>query len=110
MEQQEQKKQQEFRSLSHMLAHTAKITENATLRDVFSGGEIRCITQFNNVLAHLRKLNAVPDELFDELDAEASFSQIGIACHQLAAYLNKGSDTAEDKGWFASFFGEEAVS
>ena len=31
----------------------------------------------------------------------------GIACHQLAAYLNEGLDTAEDsKGWFASFFGE----
>ena len=62
---------------------------------------------FNNTLARLRELNAVPDGLFDDLHAEASFGQIGIACHQLAAYLNEGLDSTTDaKGWFASFFGE----
>ena len=90
-----------------MLDHTAKIAEDAALTDTFSGGETRCITQFNNVLARLTDINAVPDGLFDELDAEASFGQIGIACHQLAAYLNEGLDsTTDSKGWFASFFGE----
>ncbi|RKU17546.1 hypothetical protein C6503_10855 [Candidatus Poribacteria bacterium] len=107
MEQERQENQQELRGLFHMLDHTAKIAEDAALTGAFSGGETRCITQFNNVLARLTELNAVPDGLFDELDAEASFSQIGIACHQLAAYLNEGLDTATDsKGWFASFFGE----
>ena len=111
MEEQKQETQQEFRNLAHMLKHTAKITEDETLTKAFSGGETRCITQFNNALAHLGKFNAVPDGLFDELHAEASFSQVGIACHQLAAYLNKGADTTEDsKGWFASFFGEQAAS
>ena len=107
MEQQRQERQQELRALFHMLDHTAKIAEDAALTDTFSGGETRCITQFNNTLARLTALNAVPDGLFDELHAEASFGQIGIACHQLAAYLNEGLDTIEDsKGWFASFFGE----
>ena len=107
MEQERQEKQQELRGLFHMLDHTAKIAEDAALTGAFSGGETRCITQFNNVLVRLRELNAVPDGLFDELDAEASFTQIGIACHQLAAYLNEGLETATDtKGWFASFFGE----
>ena len=107
MEQQRQERQQELRALFHMLDHTAKIAEDAALTDTFSGGETRCITQFNNTLARLTALNAVPDGLFDELHAEASFGQIGIACHQLAAYLNEGLDTTEDsKGWFASFFGE----
>ena len=107
MEQQEQKKQQELRGLFQLLDHTAKIAEDAALTDAFSGGETRGITQFNNVLARLRELEAVPDGLFDELHAEASFGQIGIACHQLAAYLNDGLDTtADSKGWFASFFGE----
>ena len=107
MEQQRQERQQELRALFHMLDHTAKIAEDAALTDTFSGGETRCITQFNNTLARLMELNAVPDGLFDELHAEASFGQIGIACHQLAAYLNEGLDTTEDsKGWFASFFGE----
>ena len=105
MEQQE--RQQELRGLFHMLDHTAKIAEDAALTDTFSGGETRCITQFNNTLARLRELNAVPDGLFDELHAEASFGQIGIACHQLAAYLNEALDSTTDvKGWFASFFGE----
>ena len=103
----EQERQQELRGLFHMLDHTAKIAEDASLTGAFSGGETRCITQFNNTLARLRELNAVPDGLFDELHAEASFGQIGIACHQLAAYLNEGVDsTADSKGWFASFFGE----
>ena len=103
----EQERQQELRGLFHMLDHTAKIAEDASLTGAFSGGETRCITQFNNTLARLRELNAVPDGLFDELHAEASFGQIGIACHQLAAYLNEGLDTtADSKGWFASFFGE----
>ena len=103
----EQERQQELRGLFHMLDHTAKIAEDASLTGAFSGGETRCITQFNNTLARLRELNAVPDGLFDELHAEASFGQIGIACHQLAAYLNEGLDTTADaKGWFASFFGE----
>ena len=107
MEQQEEKQQQELSGLFQMLDHTAKIAEDASLTGAFSGGETRCITQFNNTLARLRELNAVPDGLFDELHAEASFGQIGIACHQLAAYLNEGLDTtADSKGWFASFFGE----
>ena len=107
MEQQKQERQQELRALFHMLDHTAKIAEDAALTDTFSGGETRGITQFNNTLARLTTLNAVPEGLFDELDADASFGQIGIACHQLAAYLNEGLDTTEDsKGWLASFFGE----
>ena len=107
MEQQEQERQQELSGLFHMLDHTAKIAEDASLTGAFSGGETRCITQFNNTLARLREINAVPDGLFDELHAEASFGQIGIACHQLAAYLNEGfGSTTDSKGWFASFFGE----
>ena len=84
----EQQKQQELKGLFHMLEHTAKIAEDAALTGAFSGGETRCISQFNNVLKRLNDINAVPERLFDALQADASFSQIGIACHQLAAYLN----------------------
>ena len=90
-----------------MLEHTAKIAEDAVLTGAFSGGEAQCISQFNNVLKRLSDINAIPDRLFDELQADASFSQISIACHQLAAYLNEGLNTTPDfKGWFSSFFGE----
>ena len=103
----EQQRPQELKGLFHMLEHTAKIAEDAALTGTFSGGETRCITQFNNTLARLEDLNAVPDGLFDELPEEASFSQIGIACHQLAAYLNEELDTTADfRGWLDSFFGK----
>ncbi len=103
----EQPKPHEREALFHMLEHTAKITEDAALTDAFKGGEKRCISQFNNVLKRLRDLSAVPDGLFEELANDASFGQIGIACHQLAAYLNEELDTISDfKGWFDSFFGK----
>ena len=103
----EQQKQQGLKGLFHMLEHTAKIAEDAALTGAFSGGETQCISQFNNVLRRLSDIDAIPDGLFEELPADASFSQIGIACHQLAAYLNEELDETTDfKGWFSSFFGE----
>ena len=36
-----------------MLEHTAKIAEDAALTGAFSGGETRCISQFNNILKRL---------------------------------------------------------
>ncbi len=103
----EQHKPQEIKALFHMLEHTAKIAEDAALTGAFSGGETRCISQFNNILKRLRDINAIPDGLFEELQSDASFSHIGIACHQLAAYLNEELDTTPDfQGWFSSFFGK----
>ena len=107
MEQHRQERQQELKGLFHMLEHTAKIAEDAALTDTFTDGETRCITQFNNVLTRLNSLDAVPEGLFDTLDPDASFSQVAIACHQLAAYLNEELDTTADfKGWFTTFFGK----
>ena len=107
MEKHRQEQQHELKGLFHMLEHTAKIAEDAALTDTFTGGETRCITQFNNVLTRLNSLDAVPDGLFDALKPDASFSQIAIACHQLAAYLNEELDTTADfKGWLSTFFGK----
>ena len=103
----EQQRQQELRGLFHMLEHTAKIAEDAALTGAFSGGETQCISQFNNVLRRLSDIDAIPEGLFEELQTDASFSQIGIACHQLAAYLNEELDETTDfKGWLSSFFGK----
>ncbi len=106
----EQPKHNELKALFCMLEHTAKIAEDAALTNTFSSGEKRCISQFNNVLKRLNALSAVPDALFEELGADASFGQIAIACHQLAAYLNEGMDTTSDfKEWFTSFFGKRFI-
>ena len=103
----EQQRPNELKALFNMLEHTAKIAEDAALTDTFSDGEKRCISQFNNVLKRLNDIDAVPEGLFLELPDDASFGHIGIACHQLAAYLNDELDTTTDfKGWFSSFFGK----
>ena len=75
--------QKELWSLYHMLGQTAELTEEPALE----GGESRCITQFNNALARLQTIDAVPDGLFDELQADATFAEISFACRQLAAFL-----------------------
>ena len=78
-----EKHQKELWALYHMLGQTAELTEEPALQ----GGESRCITQFNNALARLQTLDAVPDGLFDELPADATFADISFACRQLAAFL-----------------------
>lgn len=103
----EQQRQKELRGLFHLLEHTAKLAEDAVHTDAFQNGEARCIAQFNNVLSRLRDIDAVPDRLFDALHDEASFGEIGIACHQLAAYLNEElAATSDFRGWITGFFGK----
>ncbi|RKU28293.1 hypothetical protein C6497_09925 [Candidatus Poribacteria bacterium] len=98
--------QQEIRALFHIVEQTAEIAEDSTLTQSFKEGERRCITQFNNVLERLNEMEAIPADLFDPLPDEATFSEISIACHHLAAYLNEGVDTSTDlKGMFANFLG-----
>ena len=106
----EQQREQALRGVFHLLEHTAKIAEDAALTGTFGSGEARCISQFNNALRHLSDLHAIPAGLFEELPTDASFGQIGIACHQLAAYLNEELEATPDfKGWVSSFFGKRFV-
>ena len=99
--------QQEIRALFHIVEQTAEIAEDSTLTQSFKEGERRCITQFNNVLERLNEMDAVPTDLFDPLPEEATFSEISIACHHLAAYLSEGVDTLTDlKSMFTNFLGK----
>ncbi len=99
--------QQEIRGLFHIVEQTAEIAEDSTLTQSFKEGERRCITQFNNVLERLNEMDAIPTDLFDPLPDEATFSEISIACHHLAAYLSEGVDTSPDlKSIFANFLGK----
>lgn len=99
--------QQEIRGLFHIVEQTAEIAEDSTLTQSFKEGERRCITQFNNVLERLNEMDAIPTDLFDPLPEEATFSEISIACHHLAAYLSEGVDTSTDlKSIFTNFLGK----
>ncbi|MCG9126123.1 hypothetical protein JT359_00855 [Candidatus Poribacteria bacterium] len=99
--------QEEIRGLFHIVEQTAEIAEDSTLTQSFKEGEKRCISQFNNVLERLNEMDAIPRDLFDPLPEDATFSEISIACHHLAAYLSEGVDTSTDlKGMFTNFLGK----
>ena len=88
--QKEIRKQKEVRRILRLLETTARIVETSAITDHFSEGEERCARQFNNALSLLADLGAVPDELFEPLETDASFGDICFACHQVAAYVREG--------------------
>lgn len=82
--------QKEIRRILRLLETTARLIETSTITDEFSGGEERCAQQFNNALARLSGLEAVPNGLFEPLESGAAFGDICFACHQVTAYLKEG--------------------
>ena len=88
--QHETHRQKEIRRVLRLLETTARIVETSAITDHFSDGAERCARQFNNALALLSDLDAVPDGLFEPLETEASFGDICFACHQVSAYVKEG--------------------
>lgn len=86
----ERETQKEIRRIVRMLEATTRHLEKASILDGLSSGEARCIRQFNNALARLHDLEALPEGLFEPLDEEASVGDIGQAYHQVATYLKEG--------------------
>ena len=86
----ERESQKEIRRILRLLETTARIVETSAITDHFSDGAERCARQFNNALTLLTDLGAVPDNLFEPLETDASFGDICFACHQVAAYLKEG--------------------
>ena len=82
--------QKEVRRILRLLETTARIVETSAIVNNFSDGEERCARQFNNALNLLTELEAIPDGLFEPLEADASFGDICFACHQVAAYVKEG--------------------
>lgn len=106
----EQERQNEIRGLFQILEQTAEIAEDSILTEVYKDSESRCISQFNKVLQRLSEINAVPKGLFDPLQENASFSEINIACHHLAAYLSEGLGTSPDiKGIVTNILGKRFI-
>ena len=86
----ERETQKEIRRIVRMLEATTRHLEKASILDGLSSGEARCIRQFNNALARLYDLEALPEGLFDPLDEDASVGDIGQAYHQVSTYLKEG--------------------
>ena len=86
----ERESQKEIRRVLRLLETTARIVETSAIVDNFSDGEERCARQFNNALNLLTELDAVPEDLYEPLEEDASFGDICFACHQVAAYVKEG--------------------
>ncbi len=80
----------EIRRIVRMLESTSKHLERASLLDTVSDGDARCIKQFNNALARLYDLEALPEGLFESLDDNASSGDISFAYNQVSNYLKEG--------------------
>jgi hypothetical protein len=90
----EKENQKEIRRIYRIIENTAQMAKEATLTGMLKGGESRCIKQFNSALNRLIETGVVPGGLFEPLEGDASFSEIGVACHHLASYLK---DELEDE-------------
>lgn len=106
----EQERQQEVHGLFKMLEQTAEMAEDSALTENYKDGERRCILQFNKVLKRLNELNAIPNDLFEPLDENASYGEISIACNHLAAYLSEGLGSLPDlKGMMTNILGKRVI-
>lgn len=85
----EHETQKEIRGILRLLETTARVVETSPIVDP-SEGEERCAQQVNNALDRLSEIGAVPQGLFQPLETGASFSEVSVACHQVAAYLREG--------------------
>lgn len=85
----EHENQKEIRAILRLLETTARVVETSPIVDP-SENEERCAQQVNNALDRLSELGAVHPGLFQPLETSASFSEISVACHQIAAYLREG--------------------
>ena len=79
----------EIRGILRLLETTARVIETSPIVDPEEHEE-RCAQQFNSAIDHLTEIGAAPPGLFQHLETGASFSEISIACHQVAAYLREG--------------------
>ncbi len=106
----QQERQQEIRGLFQILEQTAEIAEDSILTQARTGGENRCISQFNKVLDRLTEISAVPEGLFDPLPEDTTFSEISIACNHLAAYLSEGLGISSDlKSMMTNILGKKFI-
>ena len=89
----EHETQKEIRGILRLLETTARVIETSPIVDP-SEGEERCAQQVNNALNRLSELGAAHPGLFQPLETGASFGEISVACHQVAAYVRE--DCADD--------------
>ncbi len=85
----------EMQGIIGMLKKTADSAEHLMMIGGQVKGSAAGVRQYNAVLKRLKNFVLADPELFTPLDEDASFADLGIACEQLAAYLEGMTEAAE---------------
>lgn len=87
-------KQMEIQRLRRLLNDLVQLAEHSSLTGVFSEGAPRAVRRYNAVLQQLESAGAVPKGLFELLDENATFDEMGVDSKLLMGYL--ASDSPND--------------
>ncbi len=85
----------EMQGIIGMLKKTADSAEHLMMIGGQVKGSAAGVRQYNAVLKRLKNFVLADPDLFTPLDEDASFADLGIACEQLAAYLEGMTEAAE---------------
>jgi hypothetical protein len=87
--------EKEIKRIIRLLESTTKMAEHASLTGTLKEGQKVSVRQYNAILDRLREIEEIPGTLFPPLEEEASFDEVGVACKQLAAYLQEEEEPAK---------------
>ncbi len=85
----------EMQGIIGMLKKTADSAEHLMMVGGPTKGSAAGVRQYNAVLKRISNFAFADPELFIPLEEDASFADLGIACEQLAAYLEGMTEAAE---------------
>jgi hypothetical protein len=77
----------EIRRMRTLLQKIGEMAEHAEQTGSFEGGVRNSVTRYNAIVEHLEDINALPEELFPQLDERADWGQLGPEATLLADYL-----------------------
>jgi hypothetical protein len=89
--------EKEIKRIIRLLESTANMAEHASLTGTLKEGQKVSVRQYNAILDRLREIEEIPGTLFPPLEEEASFDEVGVACKQLAAYLQEEEEPAKSR-------------
>ena len=88
----------ELERIWRVLTNTVDLAKDASMTGALEGGSRRCIQQFNHILNWLVETALVPQDLFAPLEEGASLDDAGVACAQLAAYIEGELNGSSEPG------------
>ncbi len=79
----------ELRRIRRLLRETARMAKEASLTRTLEKGARTSVVQYNHIVQHLERLQAIPPGFFAPLPEDATFDDVGVAAAQLASYLHE---------------------